>query len=84
MKIIQRVKKIIREAGKQFYTFVVGKVNPEKLANFPEAELFVLISCPENPVLDSRDFFQPIVTPFELEIALVRFLIPVFHLDLHI
>jgi len=35
-----------------------------------EIECFVLVACPENSLIESRDFFKPIITPFELEVAL--------------
>lgn len=54
----------------RFYTVAVGKLNPSKLANFPEIDVFVIVSCPENSLLDSRDFYRPVITPFELELAL--------------
>ncbi|KAG1824103.1 putative diphthamide synthesis protein-domain-containing protein [Suillus variegatus] len=57
-------------AQKKSYTISVGKLNPAKLANFMEIECFVLIACPENSVIDSKEFLRPIVTPFELEVAL--------------
>ena len=43
-----------------------------KLANFPEIDAFVLIACPENSVVRWKDFMQPVVTPFELDVALNR------------
>jgi diphthamide biosynthesis protein 2 len=67
------MKQIITAAGKKFYTIVVGKLNVPKLANFSEIDLFVLIAGPENTLMDSRDYFKPIVTPFEVEIALVKY-----------
>ena len=48
----------------------MGKPNPAKLANFLEVECFVLVACPENSLLDAKDFLRPIVTPYELEVAL--------------
>jgi diphthamide biosynthesis protein 2 len=48
----------------------VGKLNPAKLANFIEIECFVVVACPENSVIESKEFFRPIVTPYELELAL--------------
>ena len=48
----------------------MGKPNPAKMGNFLEVDVFVLIACPENSLIDSRDFMKPIVTPLELEIAL--------------
>ena len=67
------MKKIIKDAGKNYYLYVVGKINPYKLANFPEVGVFVLIACHENSAIDSRDFYKPVITPFELQLALVRF-----------
>lgn len=69
--MLQHLQNIIKKANKTFYTFVVGKLNVPKLANFQEVDLFVIVACPENSILDSKDFFKPVVTPFELEIALV-------------
>ena len=50
--------------------FLVGKINAAKLLNFPEIDVFVLVACPENSLLDSKALFKPVVTPFELELAL--------------
>lgn len=70
MDIMKRLKELIKAAGKKSYTFVVGKINVPKLANFQEIEAFVLVACPENSLIESREFFQPVLTPFELEVAL--------------
>jgi len=67
---IQRVKTLIKGADKSFYTMMVGKLNPAKVANFADIGVFVLIACPENSLVDTRDFYQDIITPFELELAL--------------
>jgi len=72
LHMVNYVKHIIKEAGKNYYLYVVGKVNPYKLANFPEVGIFVLIACHENSAIDSREFYKPIITPFELQLALVR------------
>jgi diphthamide biosynthesis protein 2 len=73
LEAIDYIKKMIRNAGKKFYMFVVGKLNVAKLANFQEIDIFVMVACPENTLVDSKEFFKPIVTPFELEVALVRY-----------
>lgn len=74
----------------------MGKLNVAKMANFMEVDCYVLVSCPENSLIDSKvcythflskqggetqakshwneqEFYRPIVTPFELEIALIRY-----------
>ena len=68
--IIDQVRKIVKAAGKKVYTFLVGKPNVPKLANFPEIDVFVLVACPENSLLDSKEYLKPIITPFELDVAL--------------
>ncbi|SNX84599.1 related to DPH2 - diphtheria toxin resistance protein [Melanopsichium pennsylvanicum] len=58
-----------KKSGRKVYTISVGKLNPAKLANFQEIDVFVLVACPENTLVDSKEFFKPIVTPFEMELA---------------
>ena len=67
---INRLKEIIRLAGKKSYTFVMGKLNVAKLANFMEVDIYVIVACPENSLLDNSEFYRPVITPYELEIAL--------------
>ncbi|XP_023121109.1 2-(3-amino-3-carboxypropyl)histidine synthase subunit 2 [Amphiprion ocellaris] len=69
LAIIQQLKDTIRRAGKKSYMFAMGKLNVPKLANFLEIDIFVLIACPENSLLDSSEFYKPVVTPFEMEVA---------------
>lgn len=35
-----------------------------------QIEIYVMIACPENDLYNTRDFYQPIVYPYELEVAL--------------
>nr|XP_057916899.1 2-(3-amino-3-carboxypropyl)histidine synthase subunit 2 [Doryrhamphus excisus] len=72
LSIIQQLKETIHKAGKKTYMFAMGKLNVAKLANFMEIDVFVLIACPENSLLDSGDFYRPVVTPFEMEVACNR------------
>ncbi|KJE88859.1 diphthamide biosynthesis protein 2 [Capsaspora owczarzaki ATCC 30864] len=72
MTVIERLKRLCKDAGKKTYVFVMGKLNVAKLANFMEIDVFVLVACPENSLIDSQDFFKPVVTPFELELACVK------------
>ncbi|KAL9121529.1 MAG: hypothetical protein Q9187_001914 [Circinaria calcarea] len=70
LHVVEHVKSKIREAGKKYYTFVVGKVNAAKIANFGEVGGWVVIGCWESSLVESKDFWKPIITPFELELAL--------------
>ncbi|XP_028589583.2 2-(3-amino-3-carboxypropyl)histidine synthase subunit 2 [Podarcis muralis] len=69
LSVLEHLRGIIQRAGKQAYTLAVGKPNPAKLANFLEVDIFVLVACPQNSLLDSADFYRPVVTPYELEMA---------------
>ncbi|KAJ7260523.1 hypothetical protein O6H91_Y407500 [Diphasiastrum complanatum] len=71
-EVIQQIRNMVREAGKKSYTLLMGKPNPSKLANFPECDVFVLVACPETALLDSKEYFAPVLTPFEANLAFVR------------
>ncbi|KAI4110153.1 MAG: hypothetical protein L6R37_000046 [Teloschistes peruensis] len=71
IRIVDHVKNCISAAGKKSYTFVVGKINAAKVANFSEIGAWVVVGCWESSLIDSKDFWRPILTPFELELALV-------------
>ncbi|MBW0460914.1 hypothetical protein O181_000629 [Austropuccinia psidii MF-1] len=81
LEMIGTTKKMIEEKfKKKSYVISVGKPKPEKLMNFAEIECWVLIDCPENSLLmldaksgglyDPKQYGAPIITPWELEIAL--------------
>jgi diphthamide biosynthesis protein 2 len=70
MHILSHVQKQITAAGKKYYTFVVGKVNAAKVANFSEVGGWVVIGCWESSLIESSEFWRPMITPWELGIAL--------------
>ncbi|KAF1813444.1 diphthamide biosynthesis protein [Eremomyces bilateralis CBS 781.70] len=70
MDILEYVKKQIAAAGKKSYTFVVGKINAAKVANFSEIGGWVVIGCWESSLIENQEFWRPIITPFELDIVL--------------
>ncbi|XP_040385001.1 2-(3-amino-3-carboxypropyl)histidine synthase subunit 2 isoform X1 [Oryza brachyantha] len=72
LHIIEQMKDLIKAAGKKSYTLVMGRPNSAKLANFPECEVFVYVSCAQTALLDSKDFLAPVITPFEAVLAFSR------------
>ncbi|KAL1957570.1 hypothetical protein VTO42DRAFT_5681 [Malbranchea cinnamomea] len=70
LHIVEHVQRQIAKAGKKSYLFVVGKLNAAKLANFSEIAGWVVIGCWESSLVESKDFWKPLITPFELELAL--------------
>ncbi|KAI4454753.1 diphthamide biosynthesis protein [Holotrichia oblita] len=70
MKAIDRIKNLLKLNGKKYYIISVGRPTVAKLANFPEMDVYVLICCSMSDIFESRDFYKPFVTPFDIEIAL--------------
>jgi diphthamide biosynthesis protein 2 len=72
LHMVDHVRDKIAAAGKKSYLFVVGKLNAAKVANFSEVGGWVVIGCWESSLVDSKDFYKPVITPFELELALKK------------
>ncbi|KAJ3671511.1 hypothetical protein LUZ60_007590 [Juncus effusus] len=72
LHIIDQMKELIEKAGKKSYTLVMGRPTSHKLANFPEIEVFVYVSCAQTALLDSKDFLSPVITPFEATLAFAK------------
>jgi diphthamide biosynthesis protein 2 len=72
MSIISHIQSLLASRGRKSYIFVVGKINPAKLANFSEIGGWVVVGCWESSLIDSKEFYRPIITPFELEMALKK------------
>lgn len=69
---IDHLRRRIAAAGKKSYTVVVGRLNPAKLANFSEVEGWVVVGCWEGGLVQGEEgYWRPVVTPFELEVALM-------------
>ncbi|KAI1845506.1 hypothetical protein JX266_008364 [Neoarthrinium moseri] len=71
LSTIDRLRDAIAAAGKKSYTIVVGKLNAAKLANFSEIDGWVVVGCWESGLVEQEDMWKPVITPFELEMALV-------------
>ncbi|KAF8451781.1 putative diphthamide synthesis protein-domain-containing protein, partial [Terfezia claveryi] len=78
LPLISLLQRLIQSKGKKSYMVVVGKVNPEKLANFSEVEGWVGVGCWEQGVVGGvlergdggRGFWRGVVTPWECGVAL--------------
>lgn len=66
---IDSIRSLAKKAGKKTYTMLMGKPNPAKLANLPEVEVFVMVADPQGMILDSKEYYAPIITPFEAYLA---------------
>ncbi|KAF4652391.1 Diphthamide biosynthesis protein 2, partial [Perkinsus olseni] len=65
--LLNRIKEQLFNAGREVYIFNVGQSESAKLANFPEIECYVMLSCPESFLWSTTDYMVPVATPYELE-----------------
>lgn len=70
LDIIKHIQELAAKRNVKTFIFSVGKVNPAKLANFSDVDCFVLVGCSENNLYNSRDFYKPLISVFEAEMAL--------------
>lgn len=70
LDIIKHIQELAKKRRIKTYIMSVGKVNPAKLANFSEVDCFVLVGCSENSLYNSREFYKPLISVFEVEMAL--------------
>lgn len=73
-EMLKKVQHWITAAGKKHYTFVVGKPNVPKLANFDLLDIWVILGCPYGGIIvdNNNEFYKPIITPYELKLALQK------------
>jgi len=69
LECIDKLRSLAIRAGKTAYTIVVGEPTPQKLANFAEMDVFVLIGSPELSILPAKGFFKPVLHPWEFMMA---------------
>lgn len=70
--LINSVGNKLKAAGKKHYIFVVGKPNVAKLANFENVEIWCVLGCDHQGIIvdQHNEYFRPIITPYELLLAL--------------
>ncbi|KAH8395847.1 hypothetical protein KR215_006334, partial [Drosophila sulfurigaster] len=70
LDVVTRLQTMAKSRGIKTQLISVGRINPAKLANFLEIDCFVLIGCPFNNMYNSKEYYKPIVSVFEAEMAL--------------
>ena len=70
MKILLEIQQQITAANKKYYTFIMGRLNEAKLCNFPEIDIFCLVSNEDTALIKPKTFHVPVITPHELFLGL--------------
>jgi len=63
LSLISMLRRMTLESGKKPYLLALGKLNPAKVANFAECDVFCIVACPESTVVDSRVIPLPPLSP---------------------
>ncbi len=64
-----RMKKILAKHGKKGYLLALEHISPELISFYP-VDAYVNTACPRIAIDDSVRYDKPLITPFELEVAL--------------
>lgn len=64
-----RMKKILEKHGKKGYLLALEHIGPD-LIDFYPVDAFVNTACPRIAIDDAVRYRKPLITPFELEVAL--------------
>jgi len=68
--IFERIRKILHARGKRVIPFLMSELNPTKLALISAVEVWVQVACPRLSIDWSGGFDKPILTPYDLEVAM--------------
>lgn len=67
--LAQRMKKLLVKHGKKGYLLALEHISPELISFYP-VDAYVNTACPRIAIDDSVRYDKPLITPFELEVAL--------------
>ena len=67
--LAMRLKRMLERHGKKGYLIALEYIGPE-LIDFYPVDAFVNTACPRIAIDDSTRYSKPLITPFELEVAL--------------
>ena len=67
--LAMRMKRLLEKHGKKGYLLALEHVGPE-LIDFYPVDAFVNTACPRIAIDDSVKYDKPLITPYELEVAL--------------
>ena len=64
-----RMKRLLKEHGRKGYLLALDHIGPD-LIDFYPVDAFVNTACPRIAIDDSGKYAKPLITPYELEVAL--------------
>jgi len=68
--LFRRLRKLLRARGKRVVPFLMAEISPAKLALVGHVDAWIQIACPRLSIDWSGGFGKPLLTPYEVEVAL--------------
>ncbi|MFH4977528.1 hypothetical protein AB6A40_004237 [Gnathostoma spinigerum] len=70
IKIVEDLERKLEAAGKKFIRVLLSEIFPEKLEMFNDVDCWVQVACPRLSIDWGEAFSRPLLTPYELAVAL--------------
>jgi len=68
--IFRRIQKMLSSKGKKVIPFLMAEINPDKLMLLDKIDVWIQVACPRLSIDWSGGFDKPILTPYEIEVAM--------------
>lgn len=69
-KVLETIQSQLKKGNKKYVTVLMSEIFPEKLNLFSEVDAWVQIACPRLSIDWGYAFDKPLLTPYELVVAL--------------
>uniref|UniRef100_K3WYL2 2-(3-amino-3-carboxypropyl)histidine synthase subunit 1 n=1 Tax=Globisporangium ultimum (strain ATCC 200006 / CBS 805.95 / DAOM BR144) TaxID=431595 RepID=K3WYL2_GLOUD len=70
--ILDRIKELLQQRGKEFFVLLLSEIFPDKLARFYDVDAWIQIACPRLSIDWGYAFTKPLLSPYEAEVCLER------------
>jgi 2-(3-amino-3-carboxypropyl)histidine synthase len=70
LEMAKSLKKLIQDQDREAYLILLDNIRPDLLMAFRDLDVFVVTACPRIAIDDDQIYEKPLITPYELEIAL--------------
>jgi 2-(3-amino-3-carboxypropyl)histidine synthase len=68
--ILQSIRDILQKNKKKSFVMLLSEISPRKLAMLPQVDVWVQIACPRLSIDWGHHFTVPVLSPYELHVAL--------------
>ncbi|KAG6574340.1 Diphthamide biosynthesis protein 1 [Phytophthora cinnamomi] len=68
--ILDHVKQLLEQSGKEYFVLLLSELFPDKLARFKDVDAWIQIACPRLSIDWGYAFPKPLLTAYEAEVCL--------------